>query len=92
MGQTRSLPFAQGFNLPFGHRALQVRGNSAAVDSFAGSDQGGKYGDVGVVTQILSPRPLILKVFFFPFCALGVSFKPSLVQIWCKFSRISTDC
>src|SRR5208337_2652843 len=50
MGQTRSLPFAQRFNLPLGHRALQLSGNSAAVESFAGSDHRGKYGDAGVVT------------------------------------------
>src|SRR5208283_4016276 len=54
MGQTRSLPFAQRFNLPLGHRALQLSGNSAAVESFAGSDHRGKYGDAGVVTYYMS--------------------------------------
>jgi hypothetical protein len=50
MAQTRSLTVAQGFNVPFGHRTLQVSGNSAAVESFAGLDHGGKYGVAGVLT------------------------------------------
>jgi hypothetical protein len=50
MGQTCSLPFAQRFNLPLGHPALQASGNSAAVESFAGSAHTGKYGVAEVVT------------------------------------------
>src|SRR5258708_11978952 len=50
MGQTRSLPLAQAFKVPIRHRALHLSGNSAAVQSFAGSDHGEKYGVAGVVT------------------------------------------
>jgi hypothetical protein len=40
MGQTRSLALAQGFNVPLGHLTLQLSGNSAALESFAGLDHG----------------------------------------------------
>src|SRR6202162_1629262 len=50
MGQTRALPLAQAFKVPIRHRALHVSGNSAAVESFAASDHGGKYGVAGVLT------------------------------------------
>jgi hypothetical protein len=50
MGQTRSLPFVQGFTVPLSHPALPLSGNSAAVDSFAASGHGEKYGDAGGVT------------------------------------------
>jgi hypothetical protein len=50
MGQAGSLPLAQGFKVLFGHLALQVRGNGAAVESFAGSGQLGKYGVTGGLT------------------------------------------
>jgi hypothetical protein len=50
MRQTRSLPFAQGSKVPLRHRSLHVSGNSAAVESFAGSDHDGKYVFSGVLT------------------------------------------
>jgi hypothetical protein len=50
MGQTRSLPLAQAFKVPIRHRALHLSGNSAAVESFAGSDHGGKYAVAGILT------------------------------------------
>src|SRR5258707_3649333 len=53
MGQTRSLPLAQAFKVPIRHRALHLSGNSAAVQSFAGSDHGEKYGVAGVVTLFI---------------------------------------
>src|SRR5260370_24757986 len=33
IGQTRSLPVAQGFKVPLRHRPLHVSGNSAAVEA-----------------------------------------------------------
>src|ERR1700733_13661014 len=51
------------FQAPLGHRALHVSGNSAAVESFAGSDHRGKYGDAGdagVVTSTQKKATVIL--------------------------------
>jgi hypothetical protein len=50
MRQTGSLSLAQVLKVPIRHRALHVRGNSAAVESFAGLDHGGKYGVAEVLT------------------------------------------
>src|SRR5882672_11991603 len=50
MRQTRALPLVQGLKVPIRHRALHVSGNSAAVESFAASYHGGKYGVTGVLT------------------------------------------
>jgi ATP-dependent exoDNAse (exonuclease V) alpha subunit len=50
VGQTRSLSVTQRFQASLGHRALHVRGNSAAVESFAASGHDGKYVFDGVVT------------------------------------------
>jgi integrase len=41
----------------FRHRALQVSGNSAALESFAGSARGGNYGVAGVLTISLGVYP-----------------------------------
>jgi hypothetical protein len=69
MSQTRSLSVIQRFPGSLGHRALHIRGNSAAVESFAASGHDGKDADVGVFTfeiqqstQLISrncePRPM----------------------------------
>jgi hypothetical protein len=60
VGQTRPLAIAQGLQVPIGHRALHLSGNSAAVESIAGSVQAGKDGDFRVLT--LQPREKRYKV------------------------------
>src|ERR1700681_121664 len=55
MGQTLALPLIQAFNGLIRHRPLHVHGNSAALESFAGSDHGEKYGVPGVLTRRRTP-------------------------------------
>jgi len=55
---------AQRFQGTLGHPALQFRGNSAAVESFAVSAHDGKDGDVGVLT--LESFALAYKCIFRP--------------------------
>jgi hypothetical protein len=76
MAQTRSLTVVQGFNVPFGHRTLQVSGSSTAVESFAGSVHGGKYGVAGVLTLELALDDLK---------KLGVLTDSSSTKVWEDF-------
>jgi hypothetical protein len=53
VAQARSLTFIQRFQAPLRHRTPHLSGNSAAVESFAQSGHGGKYGLAEVLTAVL---------------------------------------